>query len=963
MINGRLARRWLGLCLWLAVVTLVVLMLVGGILTGAPVAYAQQPPGGKGATPPSTPEKRVALVVGIGKYEFAPELQNPKNDAKAIADALRKLQFEVEEKFDVDNRSFERSLRDFGIRASQADVAVIFYAGHGIQVGGNNYLVPADAKLERERDLVYEALPLNLMMGELSQARKLGILMLDACRNNPFVDRLKQAGQNRVQVNYGFARIDDTPSDTLVAMATRADQLAEDGQGDHSPYTAALLQHLETPGLELSLFFRNVRDTVRQATNGRQEPYIFGSLGATPFYFNPRPPNRPPVLGELKPMEITDRADAEPLRVGRPTDPDDDQLFAQVSGLPRGGSVRIGDRVVLIGDYLTVEQLAATSFKPDATFVGDAGSFDFAVLDGRGGVVRGGVKITIKPSNRPPVVLSERTLRAVPNPLNIEPPTDPDGDPLTITVTTVPERGKVKDGATLVRPSDRLTPEALNRLTFDPEESSPGPAGAFAFLVEDGKGGRATGTVKLEIGSPGAAPPTPALEESIWQMVKDKKDPVDLEAFLRLFGTGAYADLARQKLGTLATVARRSETTTSSQPVIVTTPPPEPAGTEIAMAAPKADPPKADTKSDQVKLEPVEEGTYVIISDANLRTSPANNATRVANLPRNTTVRVLGRVPGVNWYRVATSDGAQGYVFAPLVHMTPAAESRTEANPPPQPEKAQPEKQQAAVPSPPPAEQQVAATTPPAPGSGAVRNHSKSNSFQDCPECPVMVRIQPGTFTMGSDQGDRSERPAHKVTIAKPFALGAYEVTVAEWRACVDGGGCPDGMPRMTNANDNTPIHNISWQEAQAYAKWLSQKTGQRYRLPTEAEWEFAARGGTSGRYWWGGEPGVYANCQDCGGPHERLTPAAVGSYKPNPYGLHDMNGSVAEWVADCWHPDYAGAPSDGSAWTTGNCRERVLRGGSWRAAMTDISDTARLFYDVDVRYLNNGVRVLRELN
>ncbi|MCW2237246.1 SUMF1/EgtB/PvdO family nonheme iron enzyme [Azospirillum canadense] len=960
MTNGPMAQRWPGLFWWMARACLGILVLVGVSLCVVGDAAAQKAATPTGA-PSGAPEKRIALVVGIGKYEFAPELQNPRNDAKAIGDALRKLQFDVDERFDVDGRTFERALRDFGIRASQADVAVIFYAGHGIQVGGNNYIVPSDARLERERDLVYEAMPLNLMMGELSQARKLGILMLDACRNNPFVDRLKQAGQNRVQVNYGFARVDDTPSDTLVAMATRADQLAEDGQGDHSPYTAALLQHLETPGLELSLFFRNVRDSVRQSTNGRQEPYIFGSLGATPFYFNPRPPNRPPVLGELKPVEITDRADAEPLRIGRPTDPDDDQLFAQVSGLPRGGSVRIGDRVVLIGDYLTVEQLAATSFKPDATVVGDAGSFDFTVMDGRGGIVRGGVRIAIKPSNRAPVVMAERTLRAIPNPLNIEPPVDPDGDALTITVTAVPERGKVKDGANLIRPSDRLTPEKLNRLTFDPEEAPPGPAGAFAYLVEDGKGGRATGTVKLEIGAPGAAPPPAALEESIWQMVKNSNDPADFEAFLRLFSNGSYAGLARQKLGALNTVAKKSEL-----PV---------AGTEVAMGAPpKAEGKPEASKPEQPKLEPVEEGTYITVADANLRASPANNSTRIANVPRNTTLRVVGRVPGANWYQVTLGDGSQGYVFAPLVHMTPPAD-RTEAAPPPAPEKPQPEKQQATVTLPPPAppaptppppaeEQQVAmAGAPPAPGSGAVRNHSKSNSFQDCPECPVMVRIQPGSFSMGSDQGDRSEKPVHKVTIAKSFALGAYEVTVAEFRACVDGGGCPNGMPRMTNPNDNTPIHNVSWQEAQAYAKWLGQKTGQRYRLPTEAEWEYAARGGTTGRYWWGNEPGVLANCQDCGGPHERLTPASVGSYKPNPFGLHDMNGSVAEWVADCWHPDYSGAPSDGSAWVTGDCRERVLRGGSWRASKTDISDTARLFYDVDVRYLNNGVRVLRELN
>ncbi|WP_174441511.1 caspase family protein, partial [Azospirillum formosense] len=218
MFDGPLTQRCSGAGLWLLALALLLVGLLGWAAGAAAQSPSSQPPPSQAS---QSPEKRIALVVGIGKYEFAPELQNPVNDAKAIAEALRKLQFDVDEKFDMDNRGFERALRDFGVRASQADVAVIFYAGHGIQVGGNNYIVPADAKLERERDLVYEAMPLNLMMGELSQARKLGILMLDSCRNNPFVDRLKQAGQNRIQVNYGFARVDDTPSDTLVAMATR----------------------------------------------------------------------------------------------------------------------------------------------------------------------------------------------------------------------------------------------------------------------------------------------------------------------------------------------------------------------------------------------------------------------------------------------------------------------------------------------------------------------------------------------------------------------------------------------------------------------------------------------------------------------------------------------------------------------------------------------------------------------
>jgi uncharacterized caspase-like protein len=188
------------------------------------------------AQPSSGPERRVAFVIGIGAYKNAPRLPNPVNDARAIGDAMRHLNFEVEEVYDPDFRDLTRSLREFGIKAQQADVAVIYYAGHGVQVGRENYLLPADALLERERDLVYEALPLELFLDEASQAKRLSIILLDACRNNPFVDRLSRG---ITAPSRGLARVDAVPRNTLVAMATKADQTAEDGSGAHSPFAGS----------------------------------------------------------------------------------------------------------------------------------------------------------------------------------------------------------------------------------------------------------------------------------------------------------------------------------------------------------------------------------------------------------------------------------------------------------------------------------------------------------------------------------------------------------------------------------------------------------------------------------------------------------------------------------------------------------------------------------------------------
>jgi Caspase domain len=349
-------------------------------------------------------EKRIALVVGVATYSNAPPLLKPTKDAQALGDALRKLGFDVDLQLDLDNRSLSSALRSFGVRAADADVALVYFAGHGVQVDGTNYLIPADARLERVRDLLYEAIPLQLFLGEISQAREIGIMLLDACRDNPFVDRLSESmGAARTsRIGQGLNRIDDTPSGTMVAMATRANVVAEDGTGEHSPYAQALLTELQVPGLELGLFFRRVRDQVMEMTQGRQEPYTFGSVGATPFYFNPKPPNRAPIVVAAAPLTVLDDAGMVDLAIPAPSDPDKDHLVVQVTGLPRGGAVLVGDRPVLIGDYLTVEQLRSAAFRPDRSAEGDVGTFAYLVSDGQGGSTGGAVAITINPSNHRP---------------------------------------------------------------------------------------------------------------------------------------------------------------------------------------------------------------------------------------------------------------------------------------------------------------------------------------------------------------------------------------------------------------------------------------------------------------------------------------------------------------------------------------------------------------------------------
>jgi formylglycine-generating enzyme required for sulfatase activity len=235
--------------------------------------------------------------------------------------------------------------------------------------------------------------------------------------------------------------------------------------------------------------------------------------------------------------------------------------------------------------------------------------------------------------------------------------------------------------------------------------------------------------------------------------------------------------------------------------------------------------------------------------------------------------------------------------------------------------------------------------------------------LRDCTDCPDLVVVPTGSFDMGSPTSDY-DKPIHRVSIGKPFAIGLFEVTFKEWDRCVEDRGCKTRPDDRGWGRGNHPVINVSWLDAKQYVEWLTKKTGHVYRLPSEAEWEYAARAGTTSPFWWGRNVGAReANCLECKtGKGEQSLP--VGSYKPNAFGLFDTAGNVAEWVEDCWHDDYKGAPGDGSAWgASGTCQLRVLRGGSFDSQALYVQSGVRFRYDYDVPYSANGFRVVRELN
>ena len=251
-----------------------------------------------------------------------------------------------------------------------------------------------------------------------------------------------------------------------------------------------------------------------------------------------------------------------------------------------------------------------------------------------------------------------------------------------------------------------------------------------------------------------------------------------------------------------------------------------------------------------------------------------------------------------------------------------------------------------------------------------------------------MVVAPAGHFVMGSPDGrapvigldgkpraDQSapeekgrysnEGPQHEVRIGKAFAVSKYEAAFAEWEACVAAGACPP-VADSGWGKENQPVINVTWEEATQYADWLSRMTGKQYQLLSEAEWEYAARGGSTTAYFWGNDIGKgNANCDGCGSKWDDTQTAPVGSFAPNPFGLHDMHGNVREWVADGWHENYEGAPADGSIWESKSDSRRVLRDSDWETdagpQYLRVANRGRL--TPDTRIFIIGFRLARRLN
>ncbi len=260
--------------------------------------------------------ERVALVIGNSAYQNVSPLPNPARDARAIADALQRLGFEVSYRQDLGFDEMRRVLLDFGDKAAGADEVAVYYAGHGMEIDKQNFLVPVDARLATDRSVAFEAVPLDLVLSAVEGARHLKMVVIDACRNNPFAAGMKRTNATR-SIGRGLSRVEPSTG-TLVAYSAKEGTVADDGERENSPYAAALLRYLEEPGLEINLMFRKVRDEVLAETGNRQEPFTYGSLPGESIFLVPPVPAAADGVQALAQMPAP--ATSPPAAVAAPED-------------------------------------------------------------------------------------------------------------------------------------------------------------------------------------------------------------------------------------------------------------------------------------------------------------------------------------------------------------------------------------------------------------------------------------------------------------------------------------------------------------------------------------------------------------------------------------------------------------------------------------------------------------------
>ena len=880
--------------------------------------------------------RRVALVIGNGSYHpNAPNLRNPANDARLITDKLTEAGFsDVTSIVDVDYQAMGRVLRDFADKADPAEMAVIYFAGHGIDFDGQNHVIPVGAVLRHAREVAYQTITLSELLHSVDGAVKLRLVILDACRDNPFRTGMLGLAANR-SIGRGLAKIEPT-ANVLVAYAAKAGTTASDGQGDNSPFAMALARRLIEPGLELGFMFRHVRDDVLAATNPRQEPFLSGSLSAEPIYFIPPRPEidaPPEVLVHLAKAEASSTSAVHPDIFISYASADRSVASEMASGLEADGYRVWWDTKLLGGQSFRMEIEQQLDEARAVIVIWTSNSIASEWVEAEAGRARTARKLV-------PTLAPNLDIKTIPMPFGFL-HTIGIGDLSAI---------KASLGLMGVYPK-QVDDDGSDHVVWRSIKDSTDPVDFEEFCIRfpwsllvpnaELRSRRLLSNCSIETlafikSEFPASSRMPTILERLtalrWQKLSDSRSPEQLRGFLIEHPKASNAQVARARLAEVLWEGLQEVGGPDEWAAFVKEfsdlPEAKHALSEIAEA-------KENSRHYEANWQQVELDDTLAAYERFLAAWTGGHHFEAAQ------------------QRLAALQLKECHVQ--IVHVISKHISQKQGR--------------AAV------KQRVVEDRYRAEGRVQVRKGTGDNdklvwmkpgeSFRDLDNGPELVLIKPGKFWMGSKDGEGhdDERPRHEVTFLKPLLVGKYPVTFAEWDAAVAVGGVQHKPDAQTWGRGKRPVIDVSWEDAKAFAAWISKSTGKAYRLLTEAEWEYCCRAGTMTAYSTGDSiTNAQAQLSE-GNFATAMQTVKVGKFPANPFGLFDMHGNVFEWCEDIWHHDYKGAPADGtSKMQSSDESRRVVRGGSWINTPRGLRSAYRNRGSTDVRGSSLGFRLARTL-
>jgi len=467
------------------------------------------------------------------------------------------------------------------------------------------------------------------------------------------------------------------------------------------------------------------------------------------------------------------------------------------------------------------------------------------------------------------------------------------------------------------------------------------------------------------------------IENTFWKSIQDGNDLSDFNAYLKRYPAGHFVDLAQNRIAALTKSAQKSTRTPPSAHSTISNPPSNKA-TPQTVSAPKHTKPSPQTRSATTQRPPTRQDTIqikktkkrlpvllvgiaaaLIISSGlfmfltknkSAKNNPTTQSTVVANKNQDMNASVSAATPTP---QSPSTNPAEKIITPTASSEAIVLSEEISSGPPSEDLPTNPKINTESISASSNLKSKV--DTSPQPSNESVLS---KEIFKDCDHCPEMKVLPTGTFIMGSpaeENGRYTYEGPQRNVIVPSFAIGIHEVTFDQWSACVNSGGCNVYKPNDSGFGRlSRPVIAISWADAKTYVSWLSEESGRKYRLPSEAEWEYAARGGTNTAYWWGER---FDTKRVSSG---KTTP--VGSFPANKFGLYDMLGNASEWVEDCYINNFTNAPTDGSAVLTGDCNRRVVRGGSWRSKPGDMRTANRSRINSNTRDRSLGFRVVMDL-